>query len=241
MERVWLDVVKSALDQGHWQTAEGALRRLLLDQPRSPMALDLLGYSLLMQGQALQAEHQLRLALRFGSDQFWTPHKLGDALRAQQKYTEAANAYEQALRWGSDSPLTARNLLQVLVATGDDLALNRLALFASQSPSPLSWNLPLPWQLGAIDATSILGHVAMSCWLCQQGCFSPLVRRIAFRDALSRLDMQTALSLLAVPSLPSSDPSHQVPQCFPGQLLRLRLEQFLGLTHSSSTIHTSVL
>lgn len=192
-----LDQIQKALATEDWLEAEALLKPLLQHQPQAHALLDLLGFSLFMQGKARDAELVLRQALQQGSRQFWTPHKLGDALRAQQRLLAAAEAYEQALRWGSDSFLTVRNLLQVLALISNDLLLQRLNSFVAGSPSPLCWDSPLPWQRGAIEACLGLGHAGLALSLAQQGCRHVSVRKLACADALAHLDLQAAMAFLS--------------------------------------------
>ena len=90
-------MLRQALAANDWLVAEGALRRLLLLGAASAEQLDLLAYVLLMQGRFADCEATLEQALAAGSRSFWTPHKLGDARRGQQRLEAAAAAYEQAL------------------------------------------------------------------------------------------------------------------------------------------------
>jgi len=202
----WWKLVLSSIEAEHWPVAEGALLRMLDSHGPHPDLLDLLGYALLMQGQYIRCEAVMRQALELGTKNFWSPHKLGDALRAQQRMAEAARAYEQALCWGSDSPLTVRNLLEVLHRLNHRQALERLGAFASSGRSssvdhpPLSradWSEPLPWQVGAIEATRNTASRQMALWLCQHGCPDPGVRRMAWQEALLTLQISTSLDFLA--------------------------------------------
>ena len=192
----WWQLIQNALAQQRWLEAEGALRRLLNDKPDNCDLLDLLGYALLMQGAFATCEATLRAALAYGSRNFWTPHKLGDALRGQQRMAEAIAAYEQALEWGSDSPLTTRNLLQVL--DGIDAAqavahLNRCA--GASSASALNWQQRPPWLQGACEAALLSTGMELAHWLQSHGCPDPAVRRLALQDAVLHLDLATALRL----------------------------------------------
>ncbi|WP_157910852.1 tetratricopeptide repeat protein [Vulcanococcus limneticus] len=167
---------------------------MLQDSPHHPQILDLLAFTLLMQGQYRFAERFLHRAITAGSRNFWTPHKLGDALRGLQRLDEAVQAYEQALLWGSDSPLTVRNLLHVLQMLGDAHVLERLQRF--RGVGPLSWTDCLPWQQGAILAARNLGSPAMIQWLCRHGCPEPQIRCQAWCDSLASLDLVTTLEIL---------------------------------------------
>jgi hypothetical protein len=218
----WWKLAQRALEVSDWVIAEGALRRLESLTPGQPQILDLLGYSLLMQGEFIACEAVLREALARGGRSFWTPHKLGDALRGQQRMQEAIASYEQALQWGSDSPLTARNLLQVLDGIDPALALARLDAWAGMPQAgpegsiALSWDQPPPWLGGACDAacTSIGPELAQ--WLHRHGCEHPQVRRQALESALLQLNLSHGLQLAEGPLglrlrriLGSSDPLDQ--------------------------------
>lgn len=208
--QAWLVFAQQALNDGKWACAEGSLRRILLQAPESPEFLDLLGYALLMQGAAAAAEQVLRRAIDAGGSQFWTPHKLGDALRAQQRWTDAAAAYEQALAWGSDSDLTVRNLLHVLAAKGGESVFLRLEAFAASMTRPLPWQEPMAWQRGAIATTLTLGRADLAAWLCAQGCAESAIRRLAYGEALAQLNLDAALALLnqAAPGPSLQEPPH---------------------------------
>jgi hypothetical protein len=162
--------------------------------------LDLLSYALLMQGQFRACEAVLREALAQGGCSFWTPHKLGDALRGQQRMEEAIAAYELALSWGSDSPLTARNLLQVLDGLDPARALARLEAWAQGVANvALNWSAPPAWLAGACDAARSSIGLDLARWLHEQGCPDPEIRRMALEAAVLRLDLERSLSLAAGP------------------------------------------
>ena len=202
----WSEVLRQALAANDWLVAEGALRRLLLLGAASAEQLDLLAYVLLMQGRFADCEATLEQALAAGSRSFWTPHKLGDARRGQQRLEAAAAAYEQALAWGSDSSITVRNLLEVLVCLDPQLGLQRLQqLAAAQQPG---------WQLGACAAASSGLAPELAEWLCAVGADDPTVRALVCMRRLSRLDLEGTCSLLQAIDTPWSEP------------LRQRLEHF---------------
>lgn len=189
----WWQLCQQAFASGDWPMADGALRRMLSLKPEAPELLDLLAYTLLMQGNFPACETVLRLALARGSQSFWTPHKLGDALRGQQRLEEAVEAYEQALAWGSDSPLTARNLLQVLDGLEPGRALTRLEQWVA--PQPLAWNDRPPWLVGACDAALASPGLEIAGWLQQRGCPDPEIRRLGLEEAILKLDFSEALEL----------------------------------------------
>ena len=195
----WWQFARSALDQGDWTSAEGALRRIEALAPGQPQVLDLLGYTLLMQGEFSACEAVLRRALAQGGCSFWTPHKLGDALRGQQRMEPAAVAYEQSLAMGSDSPLTARNLLQVLDALDPARAVARLeawqGISVGAAAPALNWADPPPWLMGACEAARTSIGLDLAQWLQACGCPDPEIRRLALEAALLRLDLALALPL----------------------------------------------
>lgn len=199
----WWKLARQAIEAADWPAAEGALRRLDSLAPGQPQVLDLLSYALLMQGQFSACEAVLRQALAKGGCSFWTPHKLGDALRGQQRMEEAIAAYEQALSWGSDSPLTARNLLQVLDGLDPARALARLEAWegaaADQSAggeaTSLNWTSPPAWLTGACEAARGSIGLDLAGWLHARGCPDVEIRRMALEAALLGLDLQRALPL----------------------------------------------
>ena len=214
----WPQLLRQALAAADWPVAEGVLHRLLEQSPQHPAHLDLLGYALFMQGRFGASEQVLRQALAAGSRQFWTPHKLGDALRAQQRQHEAIAAYEQSLAWGSDSPLTVRNLLLACGPDGDPALVQRLEQLAGPAATAIDWSAPAPWQLGAQEACLQLGSSALAAWLVERGCSDPAVRRLAWREALARLDLPRLLELLGAP-----------PDDGAGRALRHRLAALVAL------------
>ncbi len=197
----WTELLRRALAEADWPVAEGALQRLLLLTPEAPDLLDLLGYVLLMQGRFDACEAALERALAAGSRSFWTPHKLGDAHRGRQRLTAAAEAYEQALAWGSDSPLTVRNLLEVLVPLDPARALQRLQQLASQQQPG--------WQEGACAAASSGLAPELAEWLCANGAADQTVRALVCMRRLSCLDLDSAMQLLGAIDTPWSAPLRQ--------------------------------
>ena len=184
----WWQLIQESLQQQNWPVAEGALRRLLQDNPDHQELLDLLGYALLMQGRFVESEAQLRRAMAQSAKSFWTPHKLGDALRGQQRMQEAVECYEQALSWGSDSPLTVRNLLQVLDGLSTERALCRLKQLVGEGGTA--------WEEGAIEAALQSPSPDLAFLLCQLGSRHEDVRAKAYMQALSELDLIALQSLL---------------------------------------------
>ena len=185
----WWQVIQESLQQQNWPVAEGALRRLLEVNPDHLELLDLFGYSLLMQARYSESELCLRKALENPSHNFWTPHKLGDALRGLQRMEEAVYFYEQALLKGSDSSLTIRNLLQVLDGLNTESALMRLHCMATEAK--------ISWEEGAIQAALTSSSSALAKLLCELGCMHEAVRAKAYMQAISELNLVDLKELLA--------------------------------------------
>lgn len=166
---LWQEM-RRALRDSAWPEAEGLLRRYA--QLASPVSLevwDTLAYALLMQGDYGGC---LRVLEPHGLDparSFWLQHKLGDAHRGLNQLPQAEACYRQSLADGSDSPLTIRNLLQVLDRQEPQRALQELRAWqqADSPPSPAAWEgarqaavlvpgqdlAELLWQLGQADAS----------------------------------------------------------------------------------------
>ncbi|MCP9917493.1 hypothetical protein [Cyanobium sp. ATX 6F1] len=200
--QIWWEQARAALAEQDWPLLEGSLLRILEVSPGQAELLDLLGHALLMQGQFTRCREVLEQALAAGSTSFWTPHKLGDAHRGLQRPAAAIPAYEQALQWGSDSPITVRNLLEVLHGDGAIKALGRLERLAAEAPQPWSWQEPAPWLQGAMDAATRVQGTALAEWLCVRGCPDPAVRAVVWQESLHRLDLPATLELLGGSSLP---------------------------------------
>ena len=184
----WWQVIQESLQAQNWPLAEGALRRLLETNPDHLEILDLLGYSLLMQGCYLESELLLRRALEKSTKNFWTPHKLGDALRGQQRMDEAVKYYEQALDWGSNSVLTVRNLLQVLDGINVESSLKRLNQLVSEGN--------IAWEEGAIEAALASSSPELAVLVCKLGSSNEAVRAKAYTQALSELNLTSLQNLL---------------------------------------------
>jgi tetratricopeptide (TPR) repeat protein len=190
----WWDFTKESFQAEQWQLAEGALRRLLELHPANPELLDLLSHTLLMQGRYSEAESILLLTLQQEANSFWTPHKLGDALRGQHRFSEAAEAYEQALKRGSTSPLTPRNLLQVLDQLDVRKAIEKLDHWHQQTEF-CQWEEPKPWQIGACDAALLSAGPELANWLINHGCDHPEIRQMVISEAAANLNIETTFSL----------------------------------------------
>ena len=192
----WWELCLAAYERQDWPELEGALLRLLEVVAPQAELLDLLGHALLMQGHFQRSQEALEQALTAGSRSFWTPHKLGDAHRALQRPAAAAAAYEQALDWESNSPLTVRNLLEVLHGEAPGAALARLEQLAAAAPPPWDWQEPPVWLTGAIAAATTVQGAQLAEWLCARGCPDAGVRAVAWQEQLYQLDLPATLKLL---------------------------------------------
>lgn len=210
----WSTVLRQALATRNWPVAEGALQRLLQLGGAAADQLDLLAYVLLMQGRFADCEATLEQALAAGSRSFWTPHKLGDARRGQQRHRAAVTAYEQALAWGSDSPLTVRNLLEALMVVDGEEALRRLQqLAAAQQPG---------WREGACAAASSGLAPRLAEWLCAVDAADDAVQNLVCIRRLCCLDLEGTNQLLHTIHTPWS------------AALQQRLAQFHPARHQST-------
>lgn len=187
---------RACLSIENWPVLEDCLLRLLKLEPGRCDLLDLLGHALLMQGRFAECKDVLEEALGRGCSSFWTPHKLGDAHRGLQHAAAAIAAYEQALQGGSDSPLTVRNLLEVLHGEDPGLAIARLERFAAADPAPWPWQEAPPWLGGAMEAACRVHGTGVAEWLCRQGCPCAEVRAVVWQERLHSLELPAALQLL---------------------------------------------
>ncbi|MFM7550203.1 MAG: hypothetical protein ACKO8I_15335 [Cyanobacteriota bacterium] len=187
---------RASFAEADWPELEGGLLRLLELEPGRCDLLDLLGHALLMQGRFAHCRQVLEEALGLGCTSFWTPHKLGDAHRGLQHGAAAIAAYEQALQWESDSPLTVRNLLEVLHGEDPSQAIARLERFAAADPAPWLWQEPPPWLEGAIQAACRVHGTVVAEWLCEHGCPAAEVRAVVWQERLHSLKLAAALQLL---------------------------------------------
>jgi tetratricopeptide (TPR) repeat protein len=134
LDAFWGEIQK-ALQDSAWAQAEGLLRRMLQLVPNAPVDVwDVLAYALLMQGDYAACLVVLRPWSSDATRSFWVNHKLGDALRGLNQWDEAVDAYEMSLADGSDTPLTVRNLLQVLDALSPQRAVAQLSQWQSDGP-----------------------------------------------------------------------------------------------------------
>ena len=125
LNALWREVNKAITDRA-WPEAEGLLLRYLQIVPQAPLeAWDVLAYVDLMQGNYRRCLEVLRPWADHPSRNFWLQHKLGDAHRGLNQLPQAEACYRQSLVDGSDSPLTIRNLLQVLDGMDPGRAVHR--------------------------------------------------------------------------------------------------------------------
>jgi tetratricopeptide (TPR) repeat protein len=146
------------LKTGDWAVAEGALLQARVAAGQRDLAVaDALAYALLMQGDYGSCARVLRPVLEHPQRSFWIHHKFGDALRGLHDLEGAARHFRQALAEGSNSPLTARNLLQVLHGLEPALALAELEGW----PRPL----PEPRLAGVREAAALVCGLELAAWL----------------------------------------------------------------------------
>lgn len=160
----------AALEGADWQAAEGWLLQARAELGADDLALaDALAYALLMQGDYRGCALALERVLEHPERSFWIWHKQGDALRGLHQLPAAAAAYRRALAEGSTSPITVRNLLQVLHELHPDQALAELE----------RWPQPLAAALleGAQHAAVLTAGLELAAWLQQRGLATPALER----------------------------------------------------------------
>ncbi|MBJ88806.1 MAG: sulfotransferase [Woeseia sp.] len=115
------DSIQNALDamqNNRPLRAEEICRDYLLMHPSSVDHLRLLGQSLMRQGRLIDAEEQLRLALKLKADFPQLYEDLGSVLALQQRFDEAIPLLERAVRLEPRLPLAHKKLGQALLAVG---------------------------------------------------------------------------------------------------------------------------
>ena len=170
------------LKAGDWAAAEGSLlqvRQVL--GPADVAVADALAYALLMQGDYGACARVLEPVLTHPQRSFWIAHKYADALRGLHQPEAAARFYRQALAEGSTSPLTARNLLQVLHELDPEQALLELE----------GWHQPLAAaQLEGIQlAAGLVAGLELVVWLQDRGLATPALQRRLLEQRLYGLDL----------------------------------------------------
>ena len=192
LDALWASVHQAVSDCA-WDSAEGLLRRFLQLVPGAPVAVwDNLAYVLLMQG---DYQGCMAVLLPWREDpgrNFWLEHKLGDAHRGLNQLPEAVACYRRSLAEGSDSPLTCRNLLQVLDGQDPDLAVAELQRWARapQPPAPAAWE-------GAQEAAVLVPGLALAEGLWRLGHADGACRQRLLEEACYGLDQPRVLALLA--------------------------------------------
>jgi tetratricopeptide (TPR) repeat protein len=160
----------AALEGGDWPEAEGWLLQARAELGAADLAVaDALAYALLMQGDYRGCALALEPVLEHPGRSFWIWHKQGDALRGLHQLPAAAAAYRRALAEGSTSPITARNLLQVLHELGPEQVLAELE----------RWPQPLATALleGVQQAAALTAGLELAAWLQRQGLATPALER----------------------------------------------------------------
>ncbi len=181
-----------AVDDCAWEQAEGLLRRFLQLAPASPLEVwDTLGYVLLMQGDYRGCQLVLEPRRVDPARSFWLEHKLGDAHRGLNQLHAAIDCYRRSLDDGSDSPITCRNLLQVLDSLDPALAIQELQSWQQAgTPSSGAWD-------GARQAAALLPGLALAEQLFLFGQADAFCRQRLLEDACYAFDQQRVQSLLA--------------------------------------------
>lgn len=160
----------AALEGGDWPAAEGWLLQARAELGAADLAVsDALAYALLMQGDYRGCSLALQPVLEHPGRSFWIWHKQGDALRGLHQLPAAAAAYRRALAEGSTSPITGRNLLQVLHELDPEHALAELERW----PQPLA----APLVEGAQQAAALTAGLELAAWLQRQGLATPALER----------------------------------------------------------------
>ena len=190
LDAIWAEVQK-ALHDSAWDEAEGLLRRFIQLFPDSPVEVwDVLAYALLMQGDYSACLMILKPWSCHPSRSYWLNHKLGDAFRGLNQLEEAVAAYQLSLADGSNSPLTIRNLLQVLDALLPQRALAQLAEWQAKGTLK-SFVID-----GAREAAVLVPGLKLSEALFASGDAHAPCRRRLLEAACYSFDLRTCASLL---------------------------------------------
>ena len=179
------------LENREWAAAEGVLLQLLeLGDGPEPSLQDALGYALLMQGDYHLCESILAKVSDHPDRSFWVSHKLGDALRGQHQLLEAASWYERSLQEGSISPLTYRNLIQVLWSVDHRRAIVLLEQWLAKYGNSGSW------LEGAHLAADLLPEPDICLWLHDHGLAGILQQRRLLQHWSYQLNLDACLPLI---------------------------------------------
>lgn len=196
LNALWREVNKAITDRA-WPEAEGLLLRYLQIVPQAPLeAWDVLAYVDLMQGNYRRCLEVLRPWADHPSRNFWLQHKLGDAHRGLNQLPQAEACYRQSLVDGSDSPLTIRNLLQVLDGMDPGRAVHEVQQWQADAAAPPS---PAAWE-GARQATVLVPGLALAEQLRRCGQADAACRRRLLDAAAYRLDLTRLAVLLQEPA-----------------------------------------
>lgn len=192
LDALWASLHEAVADCA-WEAAEGLLRRFLQLVPDSPLEVwDTLAYVLLMQGDYSACLSVLEPRRGDPARSFWLEHKLGDAHRGLNQLQAAVECYRRSLEDGSDSPLTCRNLLQVLDGLDPALAVLEVQAWqdTNQVPSAGAWE-------GARQAAALVPGLALAQKLWQAGEVDAACRRRLLEEACYRLEHERVLALLS--------------------------------------------
>ncbi|QNG27844.1 hypothetical protein [Synechococcus sp. HK01-R] len=192
LDALWREVNKAITDRA-WPEAEGLLLRYLQLVPQAALELwDVLAYVDLMQGDYRRCLQVLQPWADHPSRNFWLQHKLGDAHRGLNQLPQAEACYRQSLVDGSDSPLTIRNLLQVLDGLDPGRAVREVQQWlvdAAAFPSAAAWE-------GARQAAVLVPGLALAEQLRRCGQADAACRRRLLDAAAYRLDLSRLAALL---------------------------------------------
>jgi hypothetical protein len=192
LNALWREVNKAITDRA-WPEAEGLLLRYLQILPQGPFEVwDVLAYVDLMQGNYRRCLEALQPWADHPSRNFWVQHKLGDAQRGLNQLAAAEQHYRQSLVDGSDSPLTIRNLLQVLDGLDPGRAVREVQQWQADAAAPPS---PAAWE-GARQAAVLVPGLALAEQLRRCGQADAACRRRLLDDAAYRLDLFRLAALL---------------------------------------------
>ena len=190
LDALWSEIQK-AVEDSAWAQAEGLLRRLIQLVPTASVEVwDVLAYALLMQGDYAACLAVLKPWSSDATRNFWVNHKIGDALRGLNQLDEAVEAYQLSLADGSNTPLTVRNLLQVLDALAPQRCVAQLAEWHAKGPL-------LPFVLeGAREAAVLVPGLELAEALFASGDANAPCRRRLLEAACYAFDMRACLRLL---------------------------------------------
>lgn len=174
-----------------WDLAEGELLYLLeKGEIADPAIQDALGYTLLMQGEYYLCEKVLISICDHPKRSFWVNHKIADALRGQHQFAESALWYQKSLLDGSNSPLTYRNLIQVLWEINQQQAMQFLeSWFVSNGSTG-------PWLEGAQMAGDIIPDIVLCSWLYDKKVSTPFQKHRLFKHWCYELNIKKCYELI---------------------------------------------